>query len=355
MASKKMLCSEWEPINPMEYKGIWVYVEVEGGHIHEASLQLLGEARRIADELDTYVGAVIIGYGIKELAREPIYYGADKVFVVDDPRLEKYYPNLYGDVVCKLAKKHKPEALLVGGTMRGRELAPYIANNLKTGITADLTSIEVDKETGDIILIRPPFGAWMLAHIKTRNRRPVMGSVRPNIFPTPERNEDRDGEVIEETIDEVLDPRMEYLEYIPIEKAEEIPIEKADIIVSGGKGLGSKEGFKLLEELAELLGGVIAGSRKAVDAGWIPHDRQVGQTGKTVKPNIYFAVGISGAAQHIFGIREAKRVVAINIDPDAPIFENADYGIVGDYKEIIPALIEVIKEMKMKKSGSAKN
>jgi electron transfer flavoprotein alpha subunit len=233
--------------------------------------------------------------------------------------------------------------------MKGREIAPYIANNLRTGITADLTSIEVDKETRDIILIRPPFGAWMLAHIKTRNRKPVMGSVRPNIFPTPPRDTERKGEVIEEKIKDILKPRMEYLEHIPIEKSEEIPLEKAEIIVSGGKGLGSKEGFKLLQELADILGGVTAGSRKAVDAGWIPHERQVGQTGKTVKPNIYFAVGISGAAQHLFGIREAKRVVAINIDPDAPIFENADYGIVGDYKDVIPALIEAIKELKRNK------
>ncbi len=346
MIDKKSLCSEWEPINPKEYKGIWVYIEIIDNHIHEASLQLLGEARKIADELETHVGAILIGYNVKHLANEPIYYGADIVYVVDDKKLEKYYPNLYGDVVYRLAKKYKPEALLVGGTMRGREIAPYIANNLKTGITADLTSIEVDRETRDIILIRPPFGAWMLAHIKTKNRRPVMGSVRPNIFPTPEKDEERKGEVIYEEIDETIDPRMEYLEYIPIEKTEEIPIEKAEIIVSGGKGLGSKEGFKLLEELAALLDGVVAGSRKAVDAGWISHEKQVGQTGKTVKPNIYFAVGISGAAQHIFGIREAKRVVAINIDPNAPIFENADYGIIGDYKEIVPALIEVIKEMK---------
>jgi electron transfer flavoprotein alpha subunit len=228
--------------------------------------------------------------------------------------------------------------------MKGRELAPYIANNLKTGITADLTSIEVDKKTRDIILIRPPFGAWMLAHIKTRNRKPVMGSVRPNIFPTPERDENREGTIIEEKLESDIDPKMKIIEYIPIKKAEEIPIEKAEIIIAGGKGLGSKDGFKLLKELAEILGGVVAGSRKAVDAGWIPHDRQVGQTGKTVKPNLYIAVGISGAAQHIFGIREAKRVVAINIDPDAPIFENADYGIVGDYKEIIPAMIKILRE-----------
>ncbi len=344
--SSRRLCSEWDEINPDEYRGIWVYIQVDDGTINEASLQLLGEARKIADILETYAGAVLIGYRVKELAMEPIYYGADKVFVVDDPRLEKYTPNLYGDVVYKLAKKYKPESILVGGTMRGRELAPFIANNLRTGITADLTMIEVNKETRDIILIRPPFGAWMLAHIKTRDRKPVMGSVRPNVFPTPPRDETRKGEVIEEKIDELIDPKMELIEYIPIKAKEEIPIEKADVIVSGGKGLGSKDGFKLLKELADELGGVIAGSRKAVDAGWIPHDKQVGQTGKTVKPRLYFAVGISGAAQHVFGIREAKRVIAINIDPDAPIFENADYGIVGDYKEIIPALIEEIRRRK---------
>ena len=346
----EQICREWEAINLKDYNGIWVYIQVDNGSINEASLQLLGVAREIADKLKTYVGAIMIGYKIESLTQETIYYGADKVFVIDDERLKTYYPNLYGEVISLLAKKYKPECLLVGGTMKGRELAPYIANNLKTGITADLTSIDVDVENREIILIRPPFGAFMLAHIKTRNRRPIMGSVRPNVFPTPHRDENRRGEVIRISLEEIGFRERDYgIKLINIEiikKKEEIPIEKADIIVSGGRGLGSKEGFKLLEELASELGGVIAGSRKAVDAGWIPHEKQVGQTGKTVKPQIYFAIGISGAAQHLFGIREAKRVVAINIDPEAPIFENADYGIVGDYKEVIPKLIEVIKKYK---------
>lgn len=344
------MCAEWDPIKIDEYRGIWIYIQVDDGVINEASLQLLGVAREIADKLDTYVGGVLIGYNVSSLAEEPFYYGADKVFLVDDERLKVYAPNLYGEIVYLIAKKYKPEALLVGGTLKGRELAPYIANNLKTGITADLTSIEVDVEKRDIILIRPPFGAYMLAHIKTRDRRPVMGSVRPNVFPTPERDESRKGEVIKLSLDELgfkyRDPGLKLIEYIPIEKREEIPIEKASILVSGGRGLGSKEGFKLLQELADEIGGVISGSRKAVDAGWIPHEKQVGQTGKTVKPEIYFAIGISGAAQHLFGIREAKRVVAINIDPEAPIFDNADYGIIGDYRDVVPALIKVLREMK---------
>jgi len=340
------LCHEWDEINPEDYKGIWVYMQVEDGQIHEASLQLLGPARFMADKLNTYVGAVLIGWNIKHLAKEPIYYGADKVFIVDNEKLKVYYPRVYGNVVVKLARKYKPQALLVGATMKGRELAPFIANSLRTGITADLTNFDVDVENKDIILIRPPFGAWMLAHIRTAHRRPVMGSVRPNVFPLPERNEKRKGEIIEEQVEIEPETELKLVEYIPIVKSEELPIEKAEILVSGGRGLGSKDGFKLLEELANLLGGTISGSRKAVDAGWIPHEKQVGQTGKSVKPNIYFAIAISGAAQHIFGIREAKRVVAINIDPEAPIFENADYGIVGDYRKVIPAIIEVIKEMK---------
>lgn len=344
-------CIEWFPIDISEYKGIWTYVEITPSGVHEVSYQLIGKARELADELGTYVGAVIIGYDIEKYAREPIYYGADKVFVVDDERLKVYYPNVYAEAICQLVSKHKPEALFFGGTLRGRELAPYVANSLRTGITADITGVRIDKGTKDIIVVRPPFGAWLLAHIRTRWRRPVMSSVRPNVFPTPARNESRTGEVIKERVGELPEPKVELLEYIPIEKEEEVPIEKAEIIVSGGRGLGSKEGFKILKELADLIGGVIAGSRKAVDAGWIPHEKQVGQTGKAVKPNVYFAVGISGAAQHLFGIREARRVVAINVDPEAPIFENADYGIVGDYKAVIPALIEAIKEYKSKKKA----
>jgi electron transfer flavoprotein alpha subunit len=248
--------------------------------------------------------------------------------------------------MVQLAKKHKPEAILVGGTMRGREFAPYVANSLRTGITADCTSFDVDPKTGDIIQIRPPFGAWMLAHIRTATRRPVMSTARPNVFSTPKRNESRKGKIIKEKVKELPDPGVRLVERLPIEKAEEVPIEKAEILVSGGKGLGSKEGFKLLEELARVIGGAVSGSRKAVDAGWIPHEKQVGQTGKTVKPSVYLAIGISGAAQHIFGIREAKCVVCINIDPEAPIFENSDYGIVGDYKQVVPALIEAIKKLK---------
>jgi len=348
----KFPCSEWSPLMEGEFRGIWVYLEVYRDGIHEASLQLLSKAREMADELETYLGGVLIGYEIDGYIDIAFEYGVDKLYIVDDERLKTYYPNLYGYVISDLCRVYKPEALLVGGTMRGRELAPNIANNLKTGITADLTMVSIDKEKRDIILIRPPFGAYMLAHIKTRWGKPVMGSVRPNVFPMPERIPGRRGEVIRYRPGKLPDPGMELIEKRDIVKAEEMPIEKARVIVSGGKGLGSKEGFKLLEELAEVLGGVVAGSRKAVDAGWIPHDKQVGQTGKTVKPDLYIAVGISGAAQHLFGIREAKVIVAINIDRDAPIFENADYGIVGDYREVLPLLIDELQKIKISAEAS---
>jgi len=198
--------------------------------------------------------------------------------------------------------------------------------------------------TGDVIQIRPPFGAWMLAHIRTATRRPVMSTARPNVFSSPKRDENRRGEIIREEVEDLPEPGIRLIERLPIEKAEEVPIEKSEILVSGGKGLGSREGFKLLEELASTMGGAISGSRKAVDAGWIPQEKQVGQTGKTVKPKIYVAVGISGAAQHIFGMKEAKCVVCINTDSEAPIFENSDYGIVGDYRQVIPALIKRLKK-----------
>jgi len=335
---------EQNKVDQKEYEGIWVHLQVEGDEVHEASLQMLGVARDIADRKKTHVAGMLIGHEVSKLAKEPIYYGADKIYVVDDERLRSYYAKTYAHIMVKLAKKYKPEAILIGGTMKGRELAPYVANSLRTGITADCTSFSVDPMTGDVIQIRPPFGAWMLAHIRTATRRPVMSTARPNVFSSPKRDENRRGEIIREEVEDLPEPGIRLIERLPIEKAEEVPIEKSEILVSGGKGLGSREGFKLLEELASTMGGAISGSRKAVDAGWIPQEKQVGQTGKTVKPKIYVAVGISGAAQHIFGMKEAKCVVCINTDSEAPIFENSDYGIVGDYRQVIPALIKRLKK-----------
>lgn len=336
-------CGEWPKVEVGEYRGVWVYIECKKGEIVEASLQLLSIGRILADKLKTHLSGVLLGSDVSKLAREPIYYGADRVYVVEDSRLSTYYPNLYGYVFAKVAEKYKPEIILLPATSRGREFAPYVANLLKTGITADCTSFDVDVESRELIQIRPPYGAWMLAHIKTPSRRPQMATARPNVFETPPRNESRRGEIVMVELDfEIPEVKMKLLKVEELEKRE-VPIEKAEVIVSGGRGVGSPEGFKLLEELAELLGGVVAGSRKAVDLGWIPHDRQVGQTGKTVKPKVYFAIGISGSAQHLFGIREAKRVIAINTDPEAPIFQNADYGVVGDYKKVVPALIELLK------------
>ncbi len=340
------ICNEWNPINKSEYQGVWVHMELDRQGIREASLQLLSIGRKLADKLKTYLAGVLIGSKVSDLLEEPIYYGADKVLVFEDDRLLPYYPSVHGAVLVNLVRRFKPELLLISGTMKGRELAPYVANCLRTGITADCTSLDVDQETGDVIQIRPPFGAWMLAHIRTPNRRPQIATVRPNVFDLPKRDENRRGEIIKVPPDlELPSPGMELLESELIRR-EETPLEKADVIVSGGRGLGSAGGFKLIKELADLLGGVVAGSRKAVEAGWISQERQVGQTGRSVKPNLYIAVGISGAAQHVFGIREARCVVAVNRDPEAPIFQNSDYGVVCDYKRFVPLLIEEIKKRK---------
>ncbi len=342
------LCPLWPCEDPSEFRGVWVVAEVTEEGIHEASLQMLTPAKKIASKLGSEIVGVLVGHGVKGYAEEMIKYGADKVIVVDDPAFEKYAPDLYGDAIVQLARKYKPEVILVAATMRGREMAPYIANTLRTGITADCTDFDVDEKTRDVLLIRPPFGAIMLAYIKTPTRRPQIGTARPNVFPMPERDESRTGEVIEEKVE----PKQSKVRLVDVKiiPRTEIPIEKAEVIVSGGKGVGGPEGFKLLEELARLLGGVVAGSRKAVDAGWIPPEKQVGQTGKSVKPILYLAVGISGAAQHMFGVREAGVVAAINIDPDAPIFKQSDYGVVYDYREVVPAMIEILK--RARKLGS---
>jgi len=348
-AAKKIdcekLCPEWPCESPDEFRGIWVVAEADENGISEASLQMITPAKKIASKKpgEKIVG-VLVGHGVKKWAQTLIEHGADEVIVVDDERLKTYYPKVYGHVIVELARKYKPSVILVSATMRGREMAPYIANTLRTGITADCTDFDVDEKTGDVLMIRPPFAAIMLAYIKTPLRRPQMGTARPNVFPVPPREEGRQGAIIEEQVD-IVQPGMELLYHKPV-KREEVLIEKAEIIVSVGRGVGGPDGVKLAEKLASLLGGVVAGSRKAVDAGWIPPERQVGQTGKSVKPVLYIAIGISGAAQHMIGVREAGRIVAINIDPEAPIFRQADYGVVGDFREIVPALIEELERLK---------
>ncbi len=339
------LCPEWPCESPGDFKGVWVVAELVDGEVSEPSLQMLTPARKIAEKLGDPVTGVIVGPpGAGKGAEELIKRGADEVIVVEHEGLSEYYPEVYGEVIARLAAERKPSVILLAATARGREMAPYIANTLRAGITADCTDFEVDEKTRDVLMIRPPFAAIMLAYIRTPFRRPQIGTARPNVFPVPPRDESRKGRVVRVEV-EPPKPRARLVSRKRIGRRE-TPIEKADVIVAGGRGLGGPEGFKLLEELASLIGGVVAGSRKAVDAGWIEADRQVGLTGKTVKPRLYIAVGISGSAQHMVGVREARRIAAINIDPEAPIASQADYTVVGDYREIIPALIDELKRLK---------
>ncbi|MFP3295136.1 MAG: electron transfer flavoprotein subunit alpha/FixB family protein [Caldisphaera sp.] len=344
------ICPEWDCQNLNDFKNVWVVGEVDEKGLSEPSLQMLTPANKIATKLNTKIVGLLVGHNVKKYAREFIEYGADEVIVLDDERLSMYSPHTYARTIAELAKKYKPAVIFISATMRGRELGPYVANTLRAGITADCTDFDVDEKTKDVLLIRPPFGAVLLAYIKTPTRRPQIGTARPNVFKLPPRDPNRKGEIIEETISDIPKPKAKLVSRKTL-AVNEVPIEKAELIVSGGKGLGNIEGFKLIEELASKINAAVAGSRKAVDMGWIPHEKQVGQTGKSVKPILYLAVGISGAAQHMFGIREAEVVIAINNDPSAPIFSQADYGIVGDYKQIIPALIKEIEALKKQLKG----
>ena len=337
------ICPEWPCTQPEEHEGVWVVGEVDEEGLAEPSLQMLTPARRIADKLGTWVEAVLLGGSEEELrpyAEEMIRRGADRARLLIGEDLETYLPVTHALAIARSAARHKPDVIFFAATMRGRELAPYVANTLRAGITADCTQFDVDEE-GDLLMIRPPFAAILLAYIKTPFRRPQISTARPNIFPVPPRDESKRGPIEVERI-EPVEPRMKLLRREKI-AAGETPLEKAEYVVAGGRGVGTKEGFKLLEELASLLGGVVAGSRKAVDMGLLPPGRQVGQTGKSVRAKLYIAVGISGAAQHVVGIRECRIVAAVNKDPDAPIFRHADYGVVGSWEEVLPHLIEELK------------
>jgi len=351
--STSRICPEWPQVNKNEYKGIWVYVEHQNGVIKDGSLQLIGKARELASKVNVDVTAVMVGYKLGDLVKEPIYYGADRVVYVDDEALAVYMPHVYASVIVNLVNKYKPEVVLFAATKRGRELAPYVANTLRAGITADCTDLDIDVKTRDLDQVRPTYGGNILAHIRTPTRRPQLASVRPNVFPTPPRDTSRRGEVIREVISNLPKPNGSLISIKPVTRGDSDlpPVEKADIVVTAGRGVGGPEGVKLLVELARALGGTVGGTKKVTDAGWLPVDRQIGQTGKTVRPTLYIGVGVSGAIQHIFGMKESKIIVAINSDPNAPIFEYADYGIVGDYRQVIQALLELLNQRRAGKGS----
>ncbi len=331
---------------------VLVYVEVSDGKIEDHSLELIGKARELATKGGMDVGALVVGHGVRELARELIYRGADEVHVVDDPRLGTYRLLPYTKAVAHVVGATSPEVVLFSATVVGRELAPRVAARLRTGITADCTDVDIGSWTDPLsgrvyenILyqIRPTFGGEIMAAIVTPQHRPQMATVRPGLFPIPQRDETRSGRVVEWSV-ELDEDSLDSIEVLEVRREmRKVDLKSAKIIVSGGRGAGPK-GFELVRELAKLLGGEVGASRAAVDAGWISYDHQVGLTGQTVKPDIYIAVGISGAVQHIVGMKDSKIVIAINKDPEAPIFRVADYGIVGDLFVVLPKLIEKLKQ-----------
>ena len=329
-------------MNIADYKGVWVFAEQREGQLQKVSLELLGEGRRVADKLGVKLTALLLGDNVEALATTLAEHGADEVLVAEDKNLEHYTTDAYTKVICDLATERKPGILFVGATFIGRDLGPRIAARLSTGLTADCTSIDVDVENGDLLATRPAFGGNLMATIACPEHRPQMATVRPGVF--EKVSTDAANCKIEKVEVKLADSdvRTKVLEVIKAKK-DIIDISEANIIVSGGRGVGSKENFALLEELATVLGGVVAGSRAAVEKGWIENAYQVGQTGKTVKPSIYIACGISGAIQHVAGMQDSDVIIAVNKDETAPIMQVADYGIVGDVKKVLPELIAQAK------------
>ena len=332
-----------------EYKNLWVFIEQEDNIPKAVGLELINEAKRLAAQCDQEVWAMVIGSDNAECIKQVSEYGADKVVSVEGPEFGHYNTDAYSKAVLALIDKYKPSAILYGATFNGRDLGPKVACSMHTGLTADCTELEIDQD-GVVTWIRPALGGNLMGHIYCPNTRPQMGTVRPAVFKKGEHVEGRTVPVMKEKIEVPADEiRTKFLEFVRTVDENTIRIEDADIIVAGGKGMGKAENFKILQDLADALGGVVAGSRKTVDAGWLPVTQQVGQTGKTVSPELFIACGISGAIQHKVGMEKSGVIVAINNDPEAPIFEFADYGIVGDLFQVVPALTEAVKAAKAAK------
>lgn len=321
-------------------KDVWVWAEQREGVLWDVALELLGEGKKIARELgDHKVCAVLLGHNVAPLTEELFAYGADKVYIFEDPLLSAYTTDGYTKILAEAIKEYQPEIVLFGATHLGRDLAPRIAARIDTGLTADCTGLLIDKKDKSLIQIKPAFGGKLMAKIICPKKRPQMATVRPGVLQKPERKAWRQGEAIRLNGKlSAADIQIEVVEKVRTANTQ-VSLTDAEIICAGGRGLEDAAGFALLEELAHTVGGVVGATRAATDAGWIDTAHMIGQTGTTVKPKLYFACGISGAIQHVIGMEKSDIIVAINNDPDAPIFSVADYGIVGDYKEIIPEII----------------
>ncbi len=341
-------------MNLEEYKGVYVFAQQVDNEISSIAFELLGKAKDLAKDLSTDVTAVLLGSGVKELADKLAEYGADKVIVVDDPELKVYRTEPYAHALASVINKYKPEIVLVGATAIGRDLGPRVSARVATGLTADCTVLEIgdfplqpipgqEQKHNQLLMTRPAFGGNTIATIACPDNRPQMATVRAGVMQKIEPI--KGAKAVVEEYNPGFTPDNKYVEILDVVKAvtDTVDIMDAKILVSGGRGVGSPENFKILEDLAAVLGGTVSCSRAVVDSGWKPKDLQVGQTGKTVRPNVYFAIGISGAIQHVAGMEESDIIIAINKDADAPIFDVADYGIVGDLNKIVPKLTESLK------------
>lgn len=325
------------------YKGVWIIAEQKRGQIQRVTYELLGSGRKLADSRKTELCVVLLGSGISSKAQELIRHGADKIYLLDSPELISYRDEPYSRIITKLIIKHKPEIVLCGATSIGRSLIPRVAVQIGTGLTADCTGLDIDPAAGSLLQTRPAFGGNIMATILTLNHRPLMATVRHKVMKEAIPQDNIKGKIIKVDFSKQdFLSRTKVLDFIE-ELEETVNLTEADIIVSGGCGLKGPENFSLMRELAKVLGGAVGSSRAAVDSGWIPYSHRVGQTGKTVCPKIYIACGISGAIQHLVGMQSSDTIIAINKDPDAPIFKVATYGIIGDLYSIIPELVKQIK------------
>lgn len=334
-----------------DYKGIFVFAQQVDNKVTGVALELIGKAKELAKDLNAEVTAVLLGHNVDDMCKELASYGADRVLAVDSPDLEVYMTEPYAFALAKIINDYKPEVVLVGATAIGRDLAPRVSARVHTGLTADCTGLAVDEETKNLLMTRPAFGGNIMATIECPEHRPQMATVRPGVMQKIAPVDASAAKI--EKVDIQIPAEAKNVEILEIVKdvAEAVDIQDAKILVSGGRGVGGPEGFKLLEEVAQELGATVSSSRACVDAGWISKDRQVGQTGKTVRPKLYIACGISGAIQHLAGMEDSDVIIAINKDATAPIFEVADYGIVGDMFKILPIFKDELKKVIAEKNA----